>query len=148
LPVMWSDSTQFTADTIHMIMRNKQMSEVQLFTNGFIINEDDSLIYNQIKGRNIYGYFNDNDLRKIKAIGNGESVYFGKDDAGRYIGVNKLFCSEIDIYLSDKKFHKIVFRNAPDSTFEPMQSIDVHAFQLNNFSWQYDARPKSVEDLR
>ncbi len=148
LPVMWSDSTQFTADTIHMLMRNKQLAEVQLFTNGFIINEDDSLIYNQIKGRNIYGYFSDNDLRKIKAIGNGESVYFGKDDAGRYIGVNKLFCSEIDIYLSDKKFHKIAFRNAPDSTFEPMNNIDLMQYQLNNFRWEYEKRPQSMEDLR
>lgn len=148
LPVMWSDSTQFTADTIHMLMRNKQLREVQLYSNGFIINEDDSLIYNQIKGRNIYGYFSDNDLKKIHAAGNGESVYFGKDEAGRYIGVNKLFCSEIDIYLNDRKFHRIAFRNAPDSSFTPMEDIRLNEYQLRNFSWKYDERPRSMEDLR
>lgn len=148
VPVMWSDSTQFTADTIYMVMRAKQLSEVQLYSNGYIINEDDSLIYNQIKGRNIYGYFANNDLRKIHAIGNGESVYFGKDDDNRYIGVNKLFCSEIFIYLNDKKFHRISFRNAPDSSFTPMDGVQLQEFQLKNFDWQYDARPQSMEDLR
>lgn len=148
LPIMWSDSTQFTADTIFMVMRDKQLQEVQLYANGYIINEDDSLIYNQIKGRNIFGYFSENDLRKIHAVGNGESVYFGKDDADQYIGVNKLFCSEIDIYLRDKKFHRISFRNAPDSSFTPMEGINLQEYQLKNFSWQYDDRPKSMEDLR
>ena len=148
VPVMWTDSTQFTADTIYMLMRNKQLREVQLFSNGFIINEDDSLIYNQIKGRNIFGYFYDNDLKKIHAAGNGESVYFGKDDAGRYIGVNKLFCSEIDIYLDERKFHRIAFRNAPDSSFTPMKDIQLNGYQLRNFTWKYEERPRSMKDLR
>lgn len=147
LPIMWSDSTQFTADTMHLVMLHQQLNQVQLFSNGFIINEDDSLIYNQIKGRNIYGYFSDNDLKKIKAIGNGESVYFGKDDANRYIGVNTLYCSEINIYLSDKKFHRIAFKNAPDSEFQPMQNINLKDYQLKNFNWRYEERPSSLDDL-
>ncbi|MFI5171248.1 MAG: OstA-like protein, partial [Chitinophagales bacterium] len=147
LPVMWSDSTQFTADTINMIIKNKHLDEIRLFSNGFIVNEDDSLIYNQIKGRNIFGYFTDEELTKIKALGNGESIYFGKDDDGKYIGVNKMFCSEIFIYLNNKKFHKISFHNAPTSEFEPMQKIDVLDYQLKNFDWQYNERPRSREDL-
>ncbi len=146
-PIMWSDSTQFTADTINMIMRNKTLQEIQLFTDGFIINEDDSLIYNQIKGRNIFGYFSNEDLVKIKAIGNGESIYYGKDDKDRYIGVNKMFCSEIIILLSDKKFHRITFKNAPDSEFQPMQDAVLSDFLLKNFKWSYSERPMSKDDL-
>lgn len=147
LPVMWSDSSQFTADTVNMILRNKTLSEIQLFSNGFIINEDDSLIYNQIKGRNIFGYFTNEDLTKIKAIGNGESIYFGKDEKDRYIGVNKMFCSEIIIQLSNKKFHRITFKNAPDSEFQPMQNVTLTDYQLKNFLWLYNERPQSKEDL-
>lgn len=147
LPVMWSDSSQFTADTVNMILRNKTLSEIQLFSNGFIINEDDSLIYNQIKGRNIFGYFTNEDLTKIKAIGNGESIYFGKDEKDRYIGVNKMFCSEIIILLSDKKFHRITFKNAPDSEFQPMQNVTLTDYQLKNFLWLYNERPQSKDDL-
>jgi lipopolysaccharide assembly outer membrane protein LptD (OstA) len=147
LPVMWSDSSQFTADTVNMVLKNKTLSEIQLFSNGFIINEDDSLIYNQIKGRNIYGYFTNEDLTKIKAIGNGESIYFGKDEKDRYIGVNKMFCSEIIIQLSDKKFHRITFKNTPDSEFQPMKNINITDYQLKDFNWTYDERPLSKDDL-
>lgn len=146
-PIMWSDSTQFTADTIHMIIRNKTLDEIQLFTNGFIINEDDSLIYNQIKGRNIFGYFVNDELTRIKAIGNGESIYFGKDDGGGYIGVNKMECSEIYIYLTNKKFHRITFKNIPTSEFQPMPHINVKDYQLKDFKWSYDERPASLEEL-
>lgn len=146
-PIMWSDSTQFTADTINMVLRNKTLSEIQLFSNGFVINEDDSLIYNQIKGRNIFGYFAEEDLRKIVAIGNGESIYFGKDDANRYIGVNKMLCSEIIILMSNQKFHRITFKNIPDSEFQPMKGINLNDYQLKDFEWQYNDRPQSKDDL-
>jgi len=147
LPVMWSDSTQFTADTINMVMRNKTLTEIQLYSNGFVINEDDSLIYNQIKGRNIFGYFTDDDLRKIIAIGNGESIYFGKDDADRYIGVNKMLCSEIMILMSNQKFNRITFKNTPDSEFQPMKDINLMDYQLKDFEWNYNTRPLSKDDL-
>ncbi len=146
-PIMWSDSTQFVADTIYMLIQNKALTEIQMYSNGFIVNEDDSLIYNQIKGRNIFGYFVDDELKRINAIGNGESVYFGKDDAGNYIGVNKMLCSEILIYLNNKKFHRITFKNTPTSEFHPMQKIIVTDFELKDFKWEYGDRPQSVEDL-
>jgi lipopolysaccharide export system protein LptA len=146
-PIMWSDSTQFVADTINMLIRNKQLTEIQLYSNGFIVNEDDSLIYNQIKGRNIFGYFTEEELTRINAIGNGESVYFGKDDNNNYIGVNKMLCSEIMIYLNNKKFHRITFKNTPTSEFHPMQKIIVTDFQLKDFQWKYNERPASKEDL-
>lgn len=147
MPVMWSDSTQFSADTINMILQNKKLTQIQLFSNGFVINEDDSLIYNQIKGRNIFGYFSEEDLRKIVAIGNGESIYFGKDDADRYIGVNKMLCSEIMILMSDQKFQRITFKNTPDSEFQPMKDLNLMDYQLKDFEWNYDDRPKSKDDL-
>jgi len=146
-PIMWSDSTQFVADTINMLIKNKQLTEIQLYSNGFIVNEDDSLIYNQIKGRNIFGYFTDEELTRINAIGNGESVYFGKDDNGNYIGVNKMLCSEILIYLNNKKFNRITFKNTPTSEFHPMQKIVVTDYQLKDFQWKYDERPTSKNDL-
>ena len=130
-----------------MLIRNKQLTEIQLYSNGFIVNEDDSLIYNQIKGRNIFGYFTEEELTRINAIGNGESVYFGKDDNNNYIGVNKMLCSEIMIYLNNKKFHRITFKNTPTSEFHPMQKIIVTDFQLKDFQWKYNERPASKEDL-
>jgi lipopolysaccharide export system protein LptA len=147
LPVMWSDSTQFTADTISMIIKNNELQQMNLYSNGFIINEDDSLIYNQIKGRNIFGYFLDDELHKIEVKGNGESVYYGKDNNDAYIGANKTLCSDIDIYLQDRKFSRVSFKGMPASEFHPMQVITLSDFILKDFEWLYNERPKSREEL-
>ncbi len=146
-PVLWSDSTQFTADTIVLYIKNQELDQIHLYTNGFIVNEDDSLIYNQVKGRNVYGYFINEELKKIEVKGNGESIYYGKDDNGAYIGVNKMLCSDIDIYLEKRKFQKISFKTNPDSEFHPMKDITPLEYLLQNFEWQYDFRPKSKYDL-
>jgi hypothetical protein len=61
--------------------------------------------------------------------------------------VNTLFCSEINIYLDNKKFHRIAFKNAPDSQFQPMQNINLLDYQLKNFNWRYAERPASLDDL-
>ena len=146
-PIMWSDSTQFTADTMHLLIKNKQLSKIEMYSNGFIVNEDDSLLYNQIKGRDIYGYFIDQELSKIQVIGNGESIYYGKDDKGGYLGVNKMICTDIDLWLKDRKFTKIAFKVNPDSHFYPMQNVNPKEYQLKDFQWRYDERPKSRYDL-
>lgn len=146
-PILWSDSTQFTADTIVLYIKNQELDQIHLYSKGFIVNEDDSLIYNQVKGRNIYGYFIDEELKKIEVKGNGESIYYGTDDRGAYIGVNKMLCSDIDIYLEKRKFQKISFKTYPDSDFQPMKDISPLNFLLDDFKWEYDKRPQSKYDL-
>ena len=146
-PVLWSDSTQFTADTIVLYIKNQKLDQIHLYSQGFIVNEDDSLIYNQVKGRNIFGYFVDEELKKIEVKGNGESIYYGTDDKGAYIGVNKMLCSDIDIYLDKRKFQKLSFKTNPDSDFQPMKDISPKDFLLDDFIWEYDNRPKSKYDL-
>jgi hypothetical protein len=146
-PVLWSDSTQFTADTIVLFLRNAELDQIHLYSSGFIINEDDSLIYNQVRGRNIFGYFADEELRKIEVKGNGESIYYGKDDGGAYIGVNKLICSDIDILVEKRKFKKITFKTSPEGEFFPMDQIKPTDYMLQKFEWLYESRPQSKFDL-
>ena len=141
-PVLWSDSNQFSGDTIFLALKNQQLERMYFKSNGFIINEDDSLIYNQIKGRQITAFFNDNDLYKVTVKGNGESIYFGKDEVDRYLGVNQAQCSDIDMYIKEQQFSRIVFKGKPEAVFTPMQRIDPGTFLLEGFSWQIDRRPK------
>lgn len=147
IPVLWSDSTQFSADTVFMRIQNKQLSEMEMHSRGFIINEDDSLLYNQIKGRLIFGYFTDEELRKIQVNGNAESIYYGKDDKNAYIGVNKTVCSHITILVEDRKFRKVSFLGAPSAEFHPMSQVHPSDYLLDDFDWRYPERPKSKQDL-
>ncbi len=146
-PILWGDNSQMTGDTIYLYMANNKMDRVELFPNGFIINESFPKLYDQIKGRHIWGYFKDGTLDNMHVVGNGESVYYGKDSRSAYLGINKAVCSEMWIYLKDDKVNRIKFYTKPQATFHPIQLVNPETFKLENFNWRYDKRPKSKEDL-
>ena len=55
-----------------MINHTKDPDEIRMKENAFIIAmEDDSLRFNQIKGKNMTGYVRNNELQKIDVDGNG-----------------------------------------------------------------------------
>jgi len=146
-PILWGDDSQMTGDTIYLYMADNQMDRVELFPNGFIINESFPKLYDQIKGRFITGYFKDGDLDNMHVVGNGESVYYGKDSRSAYLGINKAVCSEMWIYLNESKVSRIKFYTKPTATFHPIQLVNPESFKLENFNWRYDKRPKNKEDL-
>ncbi|MEP6647517.1 MAG: OstA-like protein, partial [Saprospiraceae bacterium] len=56
-PVLWSDTTQFSADTIEMHLRNKQIGDIILNRKALIISEELMTYYDQIKGKKIVADF-------------------------------------------------------------------------------------------
>lgn len=146
-PQLWSDSSQFSSDTLFMMMKNKGLDKIEMHSNGFIINYVDSNIYNQLKGRTIFGYFKNDTLYKIHAIGNGESIYFGQDNKKAFVGINYVQCSEIVIKVKENKFSKVSFLYQPVAKFTPMQQASPETFFLKDLHWNYDLRPLSKEDL-
>ena len=107
-----------------------------ILDDAMMISENDSTRFNQVKGRLMTGYFNDNKLSEIEVNGNAESLYFIKDDYEKYIGRNKITSSDIIIHLDDNKISKIEFLNAPSGkVVTPLEMDNQEAF-LRGFIWQ------------
>ena len=69
-PVVWSGKNQMTANFIEMINKSKDRDEVRMKEDAFIISmEDDSLRFNQIKGKNMNGFIRQNNLYKLMSTG-------------------------------------------------------------------------------
>jgi hypothetical protein len=147
-PVIWSDKNQISAKYIEMINRSKDPDEIHLRTDAFIIAlEDDSLRFNQIKGRNMVGYIRKNQLSKIDVTGNGQSNYYAHGDKGEIIGLNKAESSDITIYMNKGKVKKIVMIESPEGELKPMEEIQAVDKFLPGFLWQEEIRPKNKEDI-
>ena len=95
----------------------------------------------------MFGFFEDGKLVRLKVEGNGESVYYAKEDSGDYIGVNKAICSNMDISFKDQKVYKVAFINAPEAIFYPIEQFPVEEQKLKGFLWKPESRPKSKDDL-
>jgi hypothetical protein len=80
-PLIWTQGSQLSGDTITMQMRNKKMDNLMLFPSAFVVNieKDDSLTFNQMAGKRMRGFFKNDKLDKMFISGNAESIYFSRD---------------------------------------------------------------------
>lgn len=146
-PVIWSDKNQITANYIEMINRSKDPDEIRMKEDAFIISmEDDSLRFNQIKGKDMTGYIRNNELYKIDVNGNGQSNYYARDKDG-IIGLNNAESSNITIYMNKGKVKKIVFIKSPEGELKPLAELEASDKLLPGFKWLEEIRPKNKEDI-
>lgn len=146
-PLIWTDTTQFRADTIHMALRDEQIHRIFLYRKSLIINSPDELYYNQIKGKDITAKFEEGNLREMDVEGNAESVYYAVDNEKSYVGVNKTICSNMRLYFGDNAIRTIKFYGESEGKLEPMIKADHEALKLEGFKWEANKRPKSLLDI-
>jgi lipopolysaccharide export system protein LptA len=147
IPILWSDTSQFSGDTIRMSMKNKKPDRIWLRKNAFVINSEEGVMFNQIKGRNTTAFFRDNSIHEMLVEGNAQAIYYAIDDKKAYIGVNESACSEMKLYFNKNKVEHIRFYTEPSGKFTPMKKTGKDAKKLDGFFWEKKRRPRSVGDL-
>lgn len=145
-PIVWATGNQMTGTTIDMLLKNNQVDRFHLNNKAMIINQIDTVMFNQIKGRKMTGYMRDNELFKVDIEGNGEVLYY-TDDQGEIIGLNKTICSNMKIFLKERKVNEIVFLNKPEGNVTPLFMLKPEDRRLKDFNWRIYLRPRNKEDI-
>jgi lipopolysaccharide export system protein LptA len=144
-PVIWSEENQLVSDSIAVFTKNRQAERIELYNSAFISSYVDSSRYNQIKGRNMKGYFKENKMYKIRIDGNGETVYFLVDNQGQ-IGWNRAKSSSIEIFIDKGKITEINEYQNPDGVLNPPLK-ELENQKLPGFKWYDLIRPKNKSDI-
>lgn len=147
-PILWSDSTQMTGDTIKIYLKNQEIDFLTISNNGFVINENTDEIYNQMKGKNVSANFINGKLNDMTLEGNSESIYFLQDENDMYIGMNKSLCNKILVIFSEEKMSDIKFLTNPASSMSPLITLKESDMKLEGFHWYIKNRPLSIFDLK
>lgn len=147
-PMIWAQGSQLSGDTVYLQMKNKKMDNMLLQHNSFIVSTEDadSTNFNQIKGKVITGYFQNNKLNSMFVDGNAESVYYVKEDSS-YTGLNHLVSGRLKIMLKDSKLESITAIRSIDASITPMEDIKEEQKVLKGFIWKPRDRPKSKEEI-
>lgn len=146
-PVLWAQKSQITGDTILLFTKNKKADRIIARENGFMVNEVENNIYNQIKGTRIDGWFVDGNIDSVRSQGFAECVYYIQDEDSAYTGVNQSKSDIIDIYFAQKELEKVVFRSAVTGTIYPIRQKGPEEMKLENFRWLEERRPKTKEEM-
>jgi len=146
-PVVWANNSQVTGDTILLFTKNKKADKVQAFENGFMVNEVQKDVYNQIKSTRIDGWFIDGNIDSVRARGLAECIYYIQDDDSAFTGINESKSDLIDIYFVQKQLNKVVFRSEVTGTLWPMKQKSPSEMVLPKFRWLEARRPKSKFEM-
>lgn len=147
-PVLWSEDNQLSADSIKIAISNNAIDTMVLYNNSFIISKDSINSFNQIKGKQMVGYFNKNELYKIIVGGNSETIYFIRDDiTGELIGINKGVSSNMRIYLKKQKITNITYIRQPHTPLFPRKDMHPQDLRLRGFEWHGYNRPYKKSDI-
>ena len=155
VPILWSNANQMTADSVKLQTAYGEISQVYMRNNAFIVSladssnmsVRDSMRFNQVRGKNLTGYFTDNELHKIFVEGNGQTIYYAKNKQDKLTGVNRADCTDIYISVLNNQVKEISLVNKPDATFYPIRELSPKELRLKGFLWQPDLRPESREQI-
>jgi lipopolysaccharide export system protein LptA len=145
-PVLWSDIHQMSADYIEMKTKKPAPDEVRLMANAFIISRQDSVMFDQVKGKNMTGYIIDQQLDRIFVDGNGQTIYYARDK-DNIIGLNRAESGKIGIKFKDGKVFRISFLSKPEGKLTPIPELKVEDRRLSDFDWKEAIRPISRTDI-
>ena len=151
-PVLWSAKTQMSGDLIHLLTDSTSnvMDSLKIFNNA-IVAEQDSLNpsqFNQLKGINLLGNFEDNELQTIDIVKNAEMVYYLYDDNTQdLIGVDKAICSAMQLSMADNQIQSITFLTKPEGAVYPVEELPEDQQQLSGFYWRGKEMIRSKADL-
>jgi lipopolysaccharide export system protein LptA len=147
LPALWSGENQLTADSIAIVIQNNQADSLIMYGSSFIISYDTLESYNQIKGKNMVGYFRNNELVTVNVDGNAQTVYFVREEDGYLIGVNKAESSTMTIRLKDNKLKTINYKTQAKEIMYPESELPASEKELKGFTWRDASRPRKVMDI-
>ncbi|MGI8893581.1 MAG: OstA-like protein [Bacteroidia bacterium] len=146
-PVLWSGENQLTAEHMTMQQGNGEIQRIDLFTDAFIIAREDTLRYNQIKGKDMTGYFLESKLYRVEVEGNGQTIYYAKNNKEQKIGVNRADSSDLLIFVKENEIESISLLDAPGATFYPLNELKYSELILKGFKWLAEKRPVTKEEI-
>ncbi|WP_081912577.1 OstA-like protein [Salegentibacter sp. Hel_I_6] len=148
-PVIWSGLSQMTGDTIHLQSNNKteQLDSMRVFNNAFLIQQDTIEGYNQVKGMDLVGLFEDNELYQVNINKNTETLYYTRNSEQELIGINKTLSSSIKIFFENQEIDIIDYLDNVDGDLTPEEDFPINVRELIGFNWRGEERLLSKEDL-
>jgi lipopolysaccharide export system protein LptA len=151
-PILWAEENQLTSEFIKIFIKNKKIDKMEMTNNSFAISQQDSGRFNQMKGRNMFGFFANNELRKLYVKGNGQMIFFHKDQ-DEIMGIQKTESSDILIYFKKNEktgkpaLDKVKYINDVQGTFNPPLELKGGDLKLKDFIWLIKYRPKIWTDI-
>jgi lipopolysaccharide export system protein LptA len=149
-PILWNGENQITGDIMHLIGNNttQKLDSLKVLNNTFLVSKDTlGTGYNQIKGQNLFGKFEEGKLHDVDIIKNTEVIYYMRNDEQELIGINKNKSSKINILFNKNEVDEITFFQEVDGDLFPEKDLPEYDRKFKGFIWRGEERIKSKDAI-
>lgn len=146
-PALWNEvRNQLTADEMQLLMKDGALSRGSMITNAWLISQQDTAHYNQIKSTEMQGWFRDNKLYRFDALG-GVSAIFYLTDEEVITTINVKESKSLTAAMKDATAQRLLYVESIKSDAYPVGELPAEKQRLKDFKWRGDERPVSRDSI-
>ena len=147
-PVVWNEiRRQYTADSITVIIKNQNIDRASLMSNAFIVIQEDSICFDQIKGTEMMAFFDTTGaLKRFDALGGASGLFFIEENDA-LATVNKFESKMLTATFVDGNINDLNYFEGVKSDAYPVVQLKKDEKILKGFEWQPEKRPKDPTDI-
>lgn len=157
-PILWSGEKQVTGDRIEAYFNtvNENIDSLKVLGNAFAISKADSLNdkdeFNQVKGRVMTVYYENNEVKLAQALGNAQAITYAdsQDEKTKEIdriGVLVSTCGTLEAEFEQRKIQIISCNIGAKSKLYPMSKISKENRFFTDFNWNTKDRLRKWQDI-
>jgi lipopolysaccharide export system protein LptA len=141
-PVLWNTNNQISADKIRFISKDSVLYCGEFLGSAFMVSEEDSIHYNQIKSRDMFAYFENNEIYLMDVIANVQTIFFMDEDSV-LVNINFAESANMKIFIKDRKVARVRYLTQIKDDMHPLDNMPREKQRLKGFAWHDALRPKT-----
>ncbi|KAB1230438.1 OstA-like protein [Chryseobacterium viscerum] len=157
-PILWSGEKQVTGDKVEAYFNTKSenIDSLKVIGNAFAISKVDSLSlkdeFNQVKGKFMTVYYEKNDIKEARVVGNAQSIVYVDDTdqetkKQERIGITLSTCGIIGALFEERALQIISCSIGANSDTYPMSKIEPARRKFPDFNWNTKDRIRKWQDI-
>lgn len=147
-PVIWNEENrQYYSDSLAVLIRKGRVDRASLMSNAFVVTQEDSLLYDQIKSAEIMAFFDSTSaLKRFDALGGATAVFFLREN-DRLATVNKVESKMLSGNFVKGNIDRVYYYDSPKNDAYPVVQFPQQERYLKGFRWIPELRPTGKQDI-
>ncbi len=147
-PIVWNEENrQYYSDSLSVLIKNGHADRASLTSNAFVITQEDSLLFDQIRSSEIMAFFDSTSaLKRFDALGDALAVFFLREN-DHLSTVNKVESKMLSGNFVNGTIDRIYYYDSPKNDAYPIVQFPEEERILKGFKWSPEQRPKGKADI-
>jgi len=147
-PIIWSDSSQISGDSIFLHLADGQLDRMFALGNAFMLEQVLGPVFQQVKSKTMEARFVKGQIKDLWALANAEMYYYVQDDAGDFMGLQSSKSGQIQaVFDSTATIRDIKWFSEIEGEIIPIKEVDPLAYRLEGFDWKGEQKPQNIGAL-